>query len=440
MLFRSGGIMRSVHFFVDCENVGSSQYFDEDWAYFYYFCNHTYRRATKATPRLEVYNLDIVGRNALDFILDTVLGKVISENMVYALSNDSYVIVSKDKGFNHVVDFWLEQGVDICRIDNASKYKFKGTIEDPTEVITRAQYIINSLLFIEEVRFRDYIGNLLCNVWYGTSEEIICSVNNLVNFISEKKGLNMIEKVEMQGVDIDKQTSDKGYLEGLGKDTKKEEELEEDNLEYSEEDLEECDTLIPESGVDEWDFQEKPTAGAGDIFSSPKHIYFVDLFNSADQYKIYPNYEKGTYLVYYFSNKAVSIDTNYEFPVVGNIKDNYDLLLLFGARIKGLNFGGANCEIHIVSTDSKVRGFAERFRLFGFNCDVDDNLVIVHKDTVEPSKSSLIEQCYLAWNGRGLNDFMRVMLVELEHLGVDSDARDRYLGKYILRARLEGRL
>ena len=93
--------------------------------------------------------------------------------------------------------------------------------------------------------------------------------------------------------------------------------------------------------------------------------------------------------------KAVSIDTNYEFPVVGNIKDNYDLLLLFGTRIKGLNFGGADCEIHIVSTDSKVRGFAERFRLFGFNCDVDDNLVIVHKDTVEPSKSSLIEQCLI---------------------------------------------
>lgn len=55
----------------------------------------------------------MVGKNALDFQLATLLGYVIGSNKE---NNDEFIIVSKDTGFDAVVEFWKQQNIKITRI------------------------------------------------------------------------------------------------------------------------------------------------------------------------------------------------------------------------------------------------------------------------------------------------------------------------------------
>lgn len=68
-----------------------------------------------------------VGRNSLDFYLSSYLGYLIGRN-----SNSSYVIVSQDKGYDHIIDFWKEQGIEVTRIDT------KGTTSSKRTFLKRA--------------------------------------------------------------------------------------------------------------------------------------------------------------------------------------------------------------------------------------------------------------------------------------------------------------
>lgn len=50
------------------------------------------------------------GKNALDFQLASYLGYLIAKNR-----NREYIILSKDTGYAHVVDFWKKAGVNVKR-------------------------------------------------------------------------------------------------------------------------------------------------------------------------------------------------------------------------------------------------------------------------------------------------------------------------------------
>lgn len=73
--------------------------------------------------KLESYKAGTGAKNSLDFQLASYLGYVIAKNEE---NGDCFYIVSKDTGFNHLVDFWAERNVKVQRIAN-----FAGEEKEP---------------------------------------------------------------------------------------------------------------------------------------------------------------------------------------------------------------------------------------------------------------------------------------------------------------------
>lgn len=72
-------------------------------------------KITRQRARLESYKAGTGAKNSLDFQLASYLGYVIAKNEG---ADDSFYIVSRDTGFNHLVDFWAERNVKVRRIPN----------------------------------------------------------------------------------------------------------------------------------------------------------------------------------------------------------------------------------------------------------------------------------------------------------------------------------
>ena len=67
------------------------------------------------------YILTRVGKNALDFTLSSVLGFVIKER----LQEDTFYIVSKDKGFDVLVDYWKGDKVTVKVVTSLAQISSK---------------------------------------------------------------------------------------------------------------------------------------------------------------------------------------------------------------------------------------------------------------------------------------------------------------------------
>lgn len=72
-------------------------------------------KITRQRARLESYKAGTGAKNSLDFQLASYLGYVIAKNEG---ADDCFYIVSRDTGFNHLVDFWAERNVKVRRIPN----------------------------------------------------------------------------------------------------------------------------------------------------------------------------------------------------------------------------------------------------------------------------------------------------------------------------------
>ena len=70
--------------------------------------------------KLESYKAGTGAKNALDFQLSSYLGYMIAKG---EKTEDRFYIVSKDTGFNRLVDFWVERGVTVKRIVNLEHNK-----------------------------------------------------------------------------------------------------------------------------------------------------------------------------------------------------------------------------------------------------------------------------------------------------------------------------
>ena len=101
-------------YLVDCENVGFSNFdnidISKDTQVYYFTSNNTH------VAKLESYEFEVHvehnhEKDALDFIIHTKLGSLIQE---YG-KDAGYQIVSKDKGFDVVVDFLTKLGYVIIR-------------------------------------------------------------------------------------------------------------------------------------------------------------------------------------------------------------------------------------------------------------------------------------------------------------------------------------
>lgn len=144
-------------FFVDFENVlsggmmGVCNINTDDKVFLFYTTNSNklefklYEELLKAPGTVQLIEVT-TGNNSLDFQLSSYLGSFVPNN-----KKAQFIIVSKDKGFDAVVDFWSKRDISIKRVnnmdlqDNASLNKeleeklpeFKKDIPDIIEMLTK---------------------------------------------------------------------------------------------------------------------------------------------------------------------------------------------------------------------------------------------------------------------------------------------------------------
>lgn len=83
-------------------------------------------KIARQRARLESYKAGTGAKNSLDFQLASYLGYMIAKREG---TDDCFYIVSRDTGFNHLVDFWAERSVTVRRIAN-----FAGDEKDPKTI------------------------------------------------------------------------------------------------------------------------------------------------------------------------------------------------------------------------------------------------------------------------------------------------------------------
>ena len=110
-------------YLIDSENVGST-WADllkkEDKSDFYIFVTENAKSLNfsllKDLTDNQRHKINIIecepGRNSLDFYLSSYLGYLIGTG-----KHSSYTVVSQDTGFDHVIEYWKNTGLDVVRIN-----------------------------------------------------------------------------------------------------------------------------------------------------------------------------------------------------------------------------------------------------------------------------------------------------------------------------------
>lgn len=102
--------------FIGIENLGEDDticvmYTEQSKA----FSLELVEKIARQRVKLESYKAGTGAKNSLDFQLASYLGYMIAKSEGTA---DCFYIVSRDTGFNHLVDFWAARGTSVTRIAN----------------------------------------------------------------------------------------------------------------------------------------------------------------------------------------------------------------------------------------------------------------------------------------------------------------------------------
>lgn len=112
-------------FLIDYENVSASgldgleSLTENDLIYIFYTENadrltfSAHRRLIETAAQIRYYKVEHGTKNALDFQLATYLGYLIHES-----GKIPYYIISKDNGFDSVINFWSKQNIAVRRLPN----------------------------------------------------------------------------------------------------------------------------------------------------------------------------------------------------------------------------------------------------------------------------------------------------------------------------------
>lgn len=115
------------YYFIDYENVhadgftGAENLGENDVICVMYteqskaFSLELVEKIARQSAKLESYKAGTGAKNSLDFQLASYLGYMIAK---CEGRDDCFYIVSKDTGFNHLVDFWAERNVTVKRVPN----------------------------------------------------------------------------------------------------------------------------------------------------------------------------------------------------------------------------------------------------------------------------------------------------------------------------------
>lgn len=185
-------------FFIDYENVnhsgftGLNKLTKEDSIIIFYSDNSNsipfslHMEILSTEVAIEYIKITANGKNCLDFQLATYLGSFIGKNPY-----ESYVIVSKDMGFNAVIDFWKTLDVDVKLCENLD-------IQNQPQIYTQQIVLVENNI---EERIKDVTYNFL-----NEQSEIINIVtqhknkryihNALRMTFGDVKGLEIYKKIK----------------------------------------------------------------------------------------------------------------------------------------------------------------------------------------------------------------------------------------------------
>lgn len=118
---------------------------------------HSILNNTKAV--ISMQRVRVGYKNALDFQLSSFLGYAISQSIEKGNKKASYYIVTKDNGFNCLIDYWKKQGADVYIVKN---------LMTQDEIYDELEYKVKQLLNDKE----DTAFAVECIRTYDTKSEI----------------------------------------------------------------------------------------------------------------------------------------------------------------------------------------------------------------------------------------------------------------------------
>lgn len=147
-----------------------------------------HRRLNEAKAAIIYQKVEVGTKNALDFQLSSYLGYLISEN---SAMQQKYYIITKDTGFEVLVNYWKKKKVDIkiavdCAGKNEEEEKNQLLIEVGKLLKDKADAAI-VVKFIQQYKTKQGINNAL-NKQFKDSKKT-CEIYNAIKpLIADKKG------------------------------------------------------------------------------------------------------------------------------------------------------------------------------------------------------------------------------------------------------------
>lgn len=131
-------------YLIDFENVGSdglcgTESLSENDNVFIFYSSNSGRISMKmhqcicsSKANFRYFEISVGGKNALDFQLSTFLGYLISRN-----EKEEIYIISKDRGFRHILNFWTEQAEELSvngfSLIQKTSINAENPLEDPSQ-------------------------------------------------------------------------------------------------------------------------------------------------------------------------------------------------------------------------------------------------------------------------------------------------------------------
>ncbi len=142
-----------------------------------------HRRLSETKAKIEYLKVENGSKNALDFQLSSYLGFLIANH-----AEEKYYIVSKDKGFETLEQFWKKSPVKHALVTLVSDISLK--IEQ--EVQNQMKNTVQSVL--KESSFKDNVNEIIQIIdKYKTKQGIYSA---LVKTYEEKKGAEIYKKIK----------------------------------------------------------------------------------------------------------------------------------------------------------------------------------------------------------------------------------------------------
>ena len=192
------------YFLVDYENVnvagldGVSNLTENDTVIIFYSINADtltfgmHRRINESKATFKFQKILLKEKNALDFQLCSYLGFLIRDTMIDETVENNYFIVSNDKGYSILPDYWKKFGVNLKIVSNLSKNEItqnKIKITQPANNSTNLETALNQL-----IKNKNDVPEILKMIKDSKTNKDVH--NNLVKIFGSQKGVEIYRSIK----------------------------------------------------------------------------------------------------------------------------------------------------------------------------------------------------------------------------------------------------